>query len=199
MGITCNKKGVSGFLKLTAILIVLACLSACNSPSPIVPNGCLVEWTKGEVIELYWEYKDEMNEVAEIVLACDTIRKRIIENYEFGEISNNSQKSWFSEDDWYQITDLFEKIRPYMIVRSLREGDDDFDVVWIDFSPRYLKDGYVSSSLYYFKNPETAEEYKAYMVEGETLEHLDGYWYIHENFSRHYYDSNGNIVRISPN
>ena len=174
-----HKKDVGRFLKLTAIFIAVMCLSACRSSSPfIIPNGSLIEWTKDELNEAFWEYEDELNEVAEIVLASESLKQRMIDSYDDGFIAGEAYKKYFSDEDWGKIVDLFEKIRPYELIRSLRLGDD---VVWIDFSYRKVKGGYLAAALYYFKNPETAEAYGSYV--GRGLEHLDGYWYISEKFT----------------
>ena len=178
-----RKKFIWRGFRAVTIFIAIVCLTSCtsspSSSSDIIPSDSLIAWTKEELIDLYGENKEELNEVAEIALACDTLKQRIVENHEDWEIRYSSQSDWFSEDDWAKIVDLFEKIRPYMLMRSLREGDD---AIWFHFSYRKVEDGYIYISLYYFKNPETAEAYKAYIDVGEGLEHLDGYWYYTESF-----------------
>ena len=181
-----GKKSIWGFFKIVTLSITITCLSACTqSPSSIIPSGSRIEWTKDDLSEAFWEYKDELNEVAEIVLASESLRQSMIgndasEDYKdyntnFGYIASEANKDYFSEEDWGKIVDLFKKIRPLEIVRSLRHGD----VVWIDFIGRKVDDGYLRTSLYYFRKPKTVDVYNSYIFSiGVELEHLDGYWYI---------------------
>ena len=174
-----RKKFIWRGFRAVTIFIAIVCLTSCTSlPSTsttIIPSDSTIAWTKEELKDLYWENKEELNEVAEIALACDMLKQQIVENHEDWEICYSSQSDWFSEDDWAKIVDLFEKIRPYMLMRSLRSEDD---VIWFVFSYRKVEDGYIHISLYYFKNPQTAIAYKL----AGSLEHLDGYWYVNEEF-----------------
>ena len=173
-----EKKGVKKFPQIIAVIIAQACLSACGATPPsIIPFESEVAWTKEELIEVYWEYKEELDEVAEIVLASESLYERMRETNDDGFISSEAYKKYFSEGDWEKIVDLFEKIRPSELIRSLRLSDD---VVSIDFKGRNVEGDHIWASLYYFKNPETAEAYKGYSFVGDGLEHLDGYWYINE-------------------
>ena len=188
MEIKHNKKSVRGFFLITAIAIINAIaivlfVLPLGGPSPIISYKSEIVWTKDELTEAFWEYEDELNEVAEIVLASESFRQRR-DNNQFLEIRSDNVKNDFSEEDWEKIVDLFKKIRPYMITRSVGVGED---VVYIDFKRRKVDGGYMHIALHYFKNPETAEGYKNGTVYGgKEIEHLDGYWYIIERFKEYF-------------
>ena len=168
-------KIISGFLRIYIILISLIFLVACESSPYIIPRNSTVFYTKNELIDLYWEHDDELDEVAEIVLASKTLRQRIIDQKNDWDIRFESDKRDFADDDWERIVYLFKEIRPLMIVRSLQGGD----VVYIDFGQRKVNGCWVSNTMFYFKNAETAESYSRYTWVGK-LEHIDGYWYVSE-------------------
>jgi len=172
-----NTKIIFRLFKITAIVIALICLTSCDFYYPfIIPYNSVTSYTKDEFMDMYWEHKDELSEVAEIVLASDSLKQRIRDNNEIDwAIHSDSVKDDFSEEDWEKIVDLYEKIRPVTIMRALRKNDD---VVYIRFYS-IEEDGSYIDSLFYFKNAETAEAYKGYSWVGE-LEHLDGYWYVEE-------------------
>ena len=182
-----RKKSVRGFFLITAIAIInviaivlLVLELSCESSSSIIPYESVIVWTKDELTEAFWEYEDELNEVAEIVLASKSLRQRYDNNNQYMEIRSDNVKSDFSEEDWEKIVDLFKKIRPMMITRSIGVGED---LVYIDFKHREVDGGYMHIALHYFKNSETAERYRnGTLYGGEEIEHLDGYWYIIERF-----------------
>ena len=189
------QKGEWSFSKIVAILVSLSCLAgiiislvflydigAFDDPSPpawIIPMENEIAWTGEELKEVYWEYKEELDEAAEIVLASDPLRKRMLETNDNAFIRSLGYKEYFSDEDWEKVVDLFEKVRPYEMVRSLWDGD----VVRINFSRRNVEGGYYWSSLHYIKHPEIVEYYKRKLYVGEGLEHLDGYWYVNDKFT----------------
>ena len=172
-----HNKHIFRFLKIPAIAISLVCLVACgNRVSRIIPFDSTVAYTKVELIDLYWEHKDELNKVAEIILASDSLLQEIIDNRDVErDVNNSSQKKHFSEDDWEKIVNLYENIRPLTIEREL------YGAVGIYFGRQKVDKDYVSYSLRYFRNDVTLEYYKyqhfRYRWEKD-FEHIDGYWYI---------------------
>jgi len=178
-----NKIDHLKYLNITAILIVVICLAACGrsyEPSRIIPRDSKIAWTKYEVMDLYWMYSDELDEVAEIVLTSDAFRQNATAGYDYKSIINSDEEQFFSKEEWEKIIDLFEKIRTSQIVRSWQEGED---IVRLNFNPLYRDRNWFITTLYYFKTPEIAEKYKsANSLDG--LEHLNGYWYIYEQFRK---------------
>lgn len=168
---------VFGTVGVVLALVLIWRLSWTGAPD-IIPPRSVATYTKEQLADLYWEHKDEFNKVAEIVLASDAFRQRIIDNNDddWG-IRSEYLKDDFPEEGWGEIVDLFKVIRPYMIMRSLREGRD---VVYFSFASQKTSGLEISTSLYYFKSAGTMEKYKDYFWVG-VLEHLDGYWYIGEH------------------
>jgi len=173
-----QKKGIFGFLKIAVIFSSLICLTSCWQSSNknygrIIPSDSIATYTKDELIDLYWEYKDELNEVAKIAMANASLRKEMIDNNltdkNICEISN---KKHFSEDDWEKIVALCEKIRPSAI--ELKNGGP----IGIYGKRFKTDDGWVSVSLQYFHNSAISAKYPK-----KGMEQLDGYWYIKERIS----------------
>jgi len=169
-----HKPQIFRSLKIPTIAFSLICLAACCGSEPsIIPINSITVYTKEELIDLYWEYKDKLNEVAEIVLASDSLLQEIIDNKDIERDVGSS--SHFSKKDWEKIIDLYENIRPLTIEREL------YGAVGIYFGRQKVDKDYVSYSLRYFRNDVTLEYYKyqhfRYRWEKD-FEHIDGYWYI---------------------
>ena len=165
-----HKPQIFRSLKIPTIAFSLICLAACCGSEPsIIPINSITVYTKEELIDLYWEYKDKLNEVAEIVLASDSLLQEIIDNKDIERDVGSS--SHFSKKDWEKIIDLYENIRPLTIER------ERFGAVGIYFGQLKVDNDYISNSLRYFRNEETLEYYQKNRWE-EQFEHLDGYWYI---------------------
>ena len=180
------------FIFITSLIAVM-CLVSCgdrNRDLRIIPLSPPheVAWSKGDVIDLYWKYSEELDKVAEIVLTSDAFRQSVTEGSEYVYIISNNQKQYFSEEDWMKIADLFEKIRNDMIVRSWEEGED---VIIINFEPKYVVEGDITKSsgdwyittLYYLENQEIMEKYRSALPLND-LEHIGGYWYINEKIKK---------------
>jgi len=111
-------------------------ISLCLTMKVDIPGDSEIAWTKELLHEIYWEHKEELDEVAEIVLTSRLLRQRIFDEAEVSDeahnyyytknlyITNETYRDCFSEEDWRKISDLFEKIHPSAIVLSLRYGHD---------------------------------------------------------------------------
>ena len=165
-----GKKNTGILLKIVAIFMALVCVSACMGDAAlIIPYSSTIAPTKSELIDLYWEYKDELTEVAEIILASDSLRQELIDNNDVEiDVCAKSQKEHFSEEDWEKVVNLYEKIRPYTIERR-RSG-----AVYIFFAPIKTKGGCISNSLHYKYKPGTWPQGMG--------PPLDGDWHIHSEF-----------------
>ena len=152
---------------IALIILALHCFFAWLSAPRILPIGGEIVYTRDELIDIYWENKDELTEVAEIVLASDSLWQKIIDIDDSGFcIHDKADKQYFSEEDWEKIDVLFKKIRPYMIIRK-RGG-----AVFIDFAYGKKEGHEIGTSLRYFNDEET------YMSDKTELRYLDGYWYM---------------------
>ena len=168
-----HKKKLFSFVGIPLICITTVIVSLCcavallNATIFLTPLGGEIVYTKDELIDMYWENKDELTEVAEIVLASDSLLQKIIDTDDKDwTINHQVDKQYFSEEDWKKIVVLFKKIRPYMIIRK-RDG-----AVFIDFSHRKKEGSEIGTSLRYFSNGGIYAGVKG------RLEHLDGYWYV---------------------
>ena len=160
--------GIS-IISIALIIVAIYCFFAWRSAPWIIPIGSDIVYTKDEMIDMYWENKDELTEVAEIVLASDSLLQKIIDTDDDGwSINHKMEKQYFSEEDWEKVVVLFKKIRPYMIIRK-RSG-----AVFIDFAYGKKEGHEIGTSLRYF-NDKTAGKYTSDKTE---LRHLDGYWYM---------------------
>ena len=167
--------------KVISIVLVLSILVACGGIQFIIPLRSQEAHTKDELIELYWEYRGELHEVAEIVLTSEAFLQRIIDGpRNFAEIGSVSVKDDFSEEEWERIVDLFEKIRPFRITRTRYAGGDN--VIYISFPSRRVDGYFVSAYLFYFECSERAREYKRHnrFWTGD-LAYLDENWYVSEH------------------
>ena len=149
----------------------------------IINPRSITSYTKEELVNLYWENKDELNEVAEIVLANDGLKQRIIDNHDdYGEIRFMSDKGYFPEEEWNKIVALYKKIRCNEIVRLIWGGKDG--VVYVDWRSKKTDGHEIYTALYYFKDVNTMEFYKQHYMGtiGQfVLEQIDGGWYVYEN------------------
>lgn len=172
------KKTIIVFLCI--ILVVLAVYQLIcwwiNAPY-IIPSNSLVSHTKYELIDLYYENKDELNKTAESILKSNSFLEKIKSGDDEDEyIMFKSDSQYFSESDWETIVDVFETLRPYSIDRSLRDG---YDVVYLVFAERTEDGVRRSNNLYYIKDLEAVKCYENNIWVGK-LEHIDGYWYVEQ-------------------
>ena len=176
----CNNK--KNILRSCIIFLTLIGLTACGGSRAIIPLRSLITPTKDEVVELYWEHKDKLNKVAEIVLANEALRQRMIDTpRSFAQIGSDSWKDSFPEEEWELIVDLFETIRPFRItVHALWSGEEDY-VVYIAFRGR-IEEEYVSTvTLAYFDPPGARNRFCDIRVRGVILTQLEGGWHVFED------------------
>ena len=162
-------------------VIVLTFAVACRKGSPtIIPIDTLLVYTKEELANACWEYKEELNEVAKIVLENEAFERQIRNSREGdGSLIVEGSKVDYTDEEWEAIVDLFNKIRPYMLMRDIRNGDNVF---YITFFRTKIDDGYISTTLYYFQDADAVERYQKNIWVG-ALDHIDGGWYVGEDIS----------------
>jgi len=178
-----SKRNFPVVFVITAAIIAAVCFTACKSsdkPTRIIPIYSEISCTKTEAVDLYCKYSEELDEVAEILLASDTFRQSAIVGCEYVYIGNTDKKEYFSKGDWNKIADLFENVRMNKIVRSWQGGEN---IIIISFWPKYVNGDWFTASLYYYENPEIVETYRS-LFSLDELEYLNGYWYINEQFRK---------------
>lgn len=175
------------FLGIAIILLVLVLiwLDRTIASSGIIDPRSAATYTREELVNLYWENKDDMDEVALAVLASNAIKQRIIDsNEDDWQIHSDFEKGDFPEANWNMIVALFHKIKCYEVVRHCWYGVDG--AFSIDFGERKVDGKDTSYSLFYFRDVDTMEFYRdnRYTYSGlgwkEGLEYIDGGWYVHE-------------------
>ena len=162
-------------LLIVAVLGIEAFIAWVDAPL-IIPNRSIESHAKSELIDLYWENKENLNITARSILGSEAFLTKLKENDEDEYIKFKSDSKYFTENDWEAIVDVFETFRPYAITRSLRGG---YDVVYIDFDHRREDGTYKHNGLFYFEDPEAVERYERYLWVGK-MEHIDGCWYVDE-------------------
>lgn len=73
--------------------------------------------TKEEVTDLYWQNKELLNSVKDSVISSKGLL-RALDRYNEGDIdiSFQSDKQYFSEDEWKDILSVFENLHPNMLM-----------------------------------------------------------------------------------
>lgn len=167
-------------------VLVVVWLDSTIASSHIIDPRSIVAHTREELVDLYWEHKDELQEIAEIVLASDAFKQRIIDNNDdYGQTRFESGTGVFPDEDWNKIVALYQKIRCYDIVRHCWGGVDG--AVSIDFREKKADGQDISTRLFYFKDLHTMEFYKLHRYSynqfgwRQTLEPIDGGWYAYES------------------
>ncbi len=138
--------------------------------------------TKEELSDLYWQNKDLLNSVKESVISSKSLL-RALDRYKEGDIdvSFQSDKKYFSEEEWDNILSVFEKLHPYMILLE-RKGRPL--IFYMAFS--HLKQGSTTYAtyLYWFPNDEEREYHEEPGVFPDgVFTQLDEGWYIVETTS----------------
>ena len=154
------------------MLTVLTQASCIDSKIMIIPNKDIQEYTSSEMISVFEKNKDLFNEVAEVVLKNDSILKEIIENSDDDEgIYTNTDKRFFTDEEWSYIQKLFETTGPYQIMRSIKFGHD---LVYFVFEAEKETDGYY---LFYVPNGDEVSV-NDYLRKTDTKEQIDITWWL---------------------
>ena len=142
--------------------------------------GTLIEYhTKDELTELYSQNKELLNSVRDSVLSSKSLL-RALDEYKEGDvdISFQSDKKYFSDEEWADILSVFDKFHPYMILME-RKGRPL--IFYMAFG--HLKQGSTTYAnyLYWFPNEEEREYHEEPNVFPDgVFTQLDEGWYIVE-------------------
>ena len=178
------------FIILIAIAIIISIAISVTAGAKVLSvietnrKARRIDWdsnsyTRDELETIYNENKEAFRAVAEIVKENEAFREKINEVGDVeGPICYPHQSKYFTEQEWSEITSLYTKVKPYMIMRSF---SGNFNVVYFNFAPRKEDGKKISNSLYYL--PSEAElahcrtDRQSY---GGTLYPIDDGWYICE-------------------
>jgi len=136
-------------------------------------------YTRDELETIYNENKEAFQAVAEIVKENEGFRNQIDEWMEVeGELRYPYQSKFFTEQEWSEITSLYTKVKPYMIMRSFA---GNFNVVYFDFISRKEGDKETSNSLYYLPSEAELAYYRTNKwIYCGTLYPIGDGWYVSE-------------------
>lgn len=135
--------------------------------------------TKEDVTDLYWQNKELLNSVKDSVISSKGLL-RAIDRYNEGDIdiSFQSDKQYFSEEDWEDILAAFENLHPYMILLE-RKGRPL--IFYMAFSHLNRGSTTYATYLYWFPNEEERKYHEEPNVFPDgVFTQLDEGWYVVE-------------------
>lgn len=112
---------------ISSILIfALLLCSSCNEPfEPFVDNEQLQSYSVEELVEVFNQYHEEFNQVAEIVLRNEAMEQFMFNAQEdVMSIWSEEMSIYFSEEEWSVIKELFRLTGMNRIERNVRSGKD---------------------------------------------------------------------------
>lgn len=175
-----QKKVVLGLITF-GLIGITACIAVDLSSGlkPIIPNESVEYHTKEELTDLYWQNKTVLNAVKDSVISSKTLLQALDE-YNEGDIAieYQSEKEYFSDEEWENIVTVFENLHPSMLMLE-RKGHPL--VFYITF--RHLGPGLETKVVYLYWFPN--DEERAYHEEDGVFPdgvftQIDGGWYIVE-------------------
>lgn len=142
--------------------------------------GTLIEYhTKDELTGLYSQNEELLNSVRDSVLSSKSLL-RALDEYNEGDvdISFQSDKKYFSDEEWADILSVFEKFQPYMLLME-RKGRPL--IFYMAFSHLNRGSTTYATYLYWFPNDEEREYHEEPNVFPDgVFTQLDEGWYIVE-------------------
>lgn len=161
--------------------IVLLCLvflfslfsvsCSCKDVELIIEKEQLRAYSVEELIEVFTQYREKFERVAEIVLESEEM-EQIMHNSGEGVVSiwTQAKSVYFSEEEWSDITELFHLTGLYRIERITTTGKDA-----IRFSYRNSN---FTTTLYYCETDD--EQEVSYFIKPWTKEFqkTDEYWWV---------------------
>lgn len=135
--------------------------------------------TKEEVTDLYWQNKELLNSVKDSVISSKGLL-RALDRYNEGDIdiSFQSDKQYFSEEDWEDILSVFENLHTSMILLE-RKGRPL--IFYMTFQQLNRGSTTYATYLYWFPNEEEREYHEEPNVFPDgVFTQLDEGWYVVE-------------------
>ena len=139
--------------------------------------------TKEEVTDLYWQNEELLNTVKDSVITSKSLLGAL-DRYNEGDIdiSLQSDKQYFAEDEWKDILSVFENLHPYMILLE-RKGRPL--VFYMAFRQLNRGSTTYATYLYWFPSEKEREyhENPGVFPDG-VFTQLDEGWYVVETAER---------------
>jgi hypothetical protein len=142
--------------------------------------GCSAKYlTKEEVTDQYWQNKELLNSVKDSVFSSKSLL-RALDRYNEGDIDIRfqSDREYFSDEEWENIVTVFENLHPNMLMLE-RKGRPL--IFYITFKRLNQGSGSKYTFLYWFPNEEEREyhEEPGIFPDG-VFTQLDEGWYVVE-------------------
>lgn len=149
------------------------------TPNPDDLGSSCKYQSKDELTELYSQNKELLNSVRDSVLSSKSLLRALDENKEGDiDISFQSDKKYFSDEEWADILSVFEKFHPYMILME-RKGRPL--IFYMAFSQLNRGSTTYATYLYWFPNDKEREYHEEPKVFPDgVFTQLDDGWYIVE-------------------
>ena len=149
------------------------------TPNPDDLGSSCKYQSKDELTELYSQNKELLNSVRDSVLSSKSLLRALDENKEGDiDISFQSDKKYFSDEEWNNILSVFDKFHPYMILME-RKGRPL--IFYMAFSQLNRGSTTYATYLYWFPNDEEREYHEEPKVFPDgVFTQLDDGWYIVE-------------------
>ncbi len=171
--------------KMVSLLIILFSLFLlyntfiCYRGRNIIRNKELHSYSAEELTDVFHENQDLFLKTATIIQRNDALKQKIInENEDDWGIYSYVDRQYFVDEEWAIIVELYKKIGPYMIMRSLKYGRD---VVYFAFTETE-QEGEVC--WLFFVEDGDEQTIKRYDVTGEKMRRIEKEWWIFSYFHK---------------
>lgn len=142
-----------------------------NDVELIIENEQLRAYSVEELIEVFTQYREKFERVAEIVLESEEM-EQIMHNSGEGVVSiwTQSKSVYFSEEEWSDITELFHLTGLNRIERKITTGKDAIKFIY--------RHGDSTTKLFYCEtNDDKDLSYFIYPWTKE-FQKIDEYWWV---------------------
>ena len=170
------KHPFKAYLLITVILTVLVagCIAGCWTETEsrwIIPEPMF--YSEEDLKNLYFDHKDEFQEVVEIVLGSDSLLQHLKDtNDNDWGICTTDDARFFTKEDWEKIVAFSQDVKFTMIMRSLEDGED---TVYFVFRRKRENGKQIGVHLYKVANEKNLDSYS---YENDTFEEIDENWWI---------------------
>ena len=150
-------------------LLSVSC-SCTESFELIIDNEQLRSYSVEELIEVFNQYHEEFNQVAVIVLENNAIEQVMLNSKEeIISIWTETQSSFFSEEEWSKIEELFRLTGMNRIERSIKSGKDVIKFLF--------RDSTFTTKLFYCVTDDK-QDLLYHKQRTSIFQKIDEYWWV---------------------
>lgn len=140
----------------------------------IIDNEQLRSYSIEELTEVFNQYHEEFNQVAIIVLENDAIEQVMLNSKEeVISIWTETQSSFFSEEEWSKIEELFRLTGMNRIERSIKSGKDVIKFLF--------RDSNFTTKLFYCVTDDE-QDLLYHKQRTSIFQKIDEYWWVGYSF-----------------